>query len=145
VPEVGVLYMIGEPGLPDSCLLSTHVEFSWSETGEQGPPGPQGEQGPAGPQGEQGPAGPAGVDGVQLDDIFPVGGQVDIQPGETGTAVAQCPAGRRPVSGNYSAASLTVFAGGVSYGVLNQFAITARNDVGQTVTLWVTAHCVISP
>ena len=50
--------------------------LSWSQTGPQGPAGPQGPQGetgpagpqgpmgPAGPQGEQGPAGPQGIPGV---------------------------------------------------------------------------------
>ena len=31
IPDVGVIYMIKEPGLPDNCLSATHVEFSWTE------------------------------------------------------------------------------------------------------------------
>ena len=31
IPDVGVIYMIKEPGLPDECLAPRHVEFSWPE------------------------------------------------------------------------------------------------------------------
>ncbi|HEU0079738.1 MAG TPA: hypothetical protein VFQ76_18915, partial [Longimicrobiaceae bacterium] len=62
VPSSGTVYRIKEPGLRDSCSASTHVAFSWSEsgTGTQGPPGPQGPVGPAGPQGPAGATGPQG-------------------------------------------------------------------------------------
>lgn len=33
VPGVGAIYMIGQPGLPGSCLDPGHVEFSWTEGG----------------------------------------------------------------------------------------------------------------
>jgi hypothetical protein len=50
----------------DSCHPS-ETAISWSQTGPQGPPGPQGPtgpQGPAGPQGATGPQGPAGPQGA---------------------------------------------------------------------------------
>ena len=34
VPEVGAIYMIGVPGTPTACLDPSHVEFSWSESGQ---------------------------------------------------------------------------------------------------------------
>lgn len=147
VPEVGVLYMIKESGLPQECLVPEHVEFSWTEAGE-GPAGPQGEAGPAGPQGEPGPTGPqgpAGESGVDLEDIFAAGGQIDIAPGESGTATADCPEGRRPVSGSFSAGFLQVYSAGVQLGIYNRFTASARNTVASTQTLYVSANCVVSP
>ncbi len=87
VPASGTVYRIKEPGSPQNCNSSQHVEFSWNEqgirgeTGPQGPVGPQGEIGPVGNQGETGPQGPVGPQG----EIGPGGPQ-----GETGP---QGPAG----------------------------------------------------
>lgn len=36
VPEVGVLYLIGLPGLPVECLDAAHVPVSWSHGGGEG-------------------------------------------------------------------------------------------------------------
>ena len=54
VPEVGAIYLIRLDGTPEECLSETHIEFSWSEAGTQGPagePGPAGEAGPGCPEG----------------------------------------------------------------------------------------------
>lgn len=59
VPDVGAIYMVGEPGTPEQCLSPDHVAFSWTEQGETGPEGPAGPEGPPGPQGPEGPQGPA--------------------------------------------------------------------------------------
>lgn len=89
--------------------------------GEAGPMGPQGERGavgpagplgPAGARGERGldgfsgPAGPAGprgeAGGLDLSKITRVvGPDVTIQPGETETVEASCPAGQRATGGGY--------------------------------------------
>jgi hypothetical protein len=34
VPDVGAVYLIKIPGLPDACLSGSHVEVSWTEGGE---------------------------------------------------------------------------------------------------------------
>lgn len=93
VPFSGVVYRIKGDNVPQACVRSGHVEFTWATEGAAGPAGtkgdkgdvgpagpqgpkgdrgeagpaggPMGPQGPAGPQGEQGPAGPAGATGPQ--------------------------------------------------------------------------------
>lgn len=149
VPEVGVLYMIKDNGLPEACLDPSHVEFSWTEGGTEGPQGPQGDQGPAGPEGPAGPkgdtgeAGPQGASGlVDFGDIFAVGGSVEVQVGASATANAECPEGRVPIGGSFNAGFLDVSAAGVRYGIYDDYYASARNNVGQAVTLSVTALCV---
>jgi hypothetical protein len=33
VPDVGAVYLVGEPGLPDACLSANHEKIQWSESG----------------------------------------------------------------------------------------------------------------
>ena len=115
----GTVYLIKQPGLPDACRSAQHTAVVWSIVGPQGPIGPQGPQGPqgevgpqgpqgspgqTGPQGPQGPAGPQGPQG-------PAGGlsgyQIVRSSGHNAgfgftSAVAECPAGKRPISGGFS-------------------------------------------
>jgi hypothetical protein len=68
--------------------------------GPQGPIGPQGvkgDQGIQGQQGEQGVQGPAGVSGLEY--IRAPG--VDVQPGQLGGDLVQCPAAKRPIGGGF--------------------------------------------
>ena len=87
VPASGTVYRIGVAGLPQNCLTSTHVRFSWQIRGLQGPPGSQGEVGAAGGPGPQGPAGPSGAIGAP-GSMGPIG-----PPGPVGPAGATGPAG----------------------------------------------------
>lgn len=48
----------------DKCDTRIEALLNWSQSGPQGPAGPQGPQGPTGPQGPQGPVGPQGPQGV---------------------------------------------------------------------------------
>src|SRR5687768_1611583 len=70
VPAAGTVYRIREAGLPQACLATTHVAFSWNDQGIAGPAGAQGDAGPAGAvgpagaAGSQGPAGPIGPAGL---------------------------------------------------------------------------------
>lgn len=63
VADLGLVYRIGETGLPTACQDPTHVEFSWNEQGPEGPAGADGATGSAGAQGEQGIQGPQGIQG----------------------------------------------------------------------------------
>ncbi|HRQ78576.1 MAG TPA: hypothetical protein PLY94_08240, partial [Gemmatimonadaceae bacterium] len=51
VPTTGVVYLVGQPGLPTACVSPVHVALSWNARGPQGPQGEIGPQGPAGPAG----------------------------------------------------------------------------------------------
>lgn len=84
IPIVGTVYRIKSPGLPNQCLFGSHVQFSWTEQGTQGPPGPQG---PVGPAGAAGPPGAAGAQGI----AGPPG--VDGAPGAAGAQGPPGPAG----------------------------------------------------
>jgi len=67
VPESGTIYRIRIPSGRQSCASSSHVEFSWNNTGPAGPSGaagPPGAAGPAGATGPQGIAGPPGIPGA---------------------------------------------------------------------------------
>ena len=64
VPDLGLVYRIGETGLPTACQDPTHVEFSWNEQGPEGPAGADGAVGSAGAQGATGATGPTGAAGV---------------------------------------------------------------------------------
>jgi hypothetical protein len=61
VPEVGLVYRIGEPGLPDHCLGPKHVQFSWNAEGPKGEKGDQGDPGPPGTASLAGHVCPAGT------------------------------------------------------------------------------------
>lgn len=63
VPDLGLVYRIGETGLPTACQDPTHVEFSWNEQGPEGPAGADGAVGSAGAQGATGATGPTGATG----------------------------------------------------------------------------------
>jgi collagen triple helix repeat protein len=85
----------------DSCHPS-ETAISWSQTGPQGPPGPQGPQGvpgPQGPQGVPGPQGPQGVPGPQGPQGVPgpqgpVNPNADLLDGTDSTALLlHCPPG----------------------------------------------------
>lgn len=66
-PITGVIYRIKEPGLPQSCFglgNYKHVEFTWNQTGAQGPMGPKGDKGDKGDPGERGADGAQGATGA---------------------------------------------------------------------------------
>jgi hypothetical protein len=102
VPLTGTVYRIKEVDVRQTCASPSHREFSWNETGPEGPPGPagppgatgvmgppgtQGPQGPAGPDGPPGPAGATGPKGA-MGDPGPQGSQ-----GQPGALGPQGPAG----------------------------------------------------
>jgi hypothetical protein len=106
IPTTGTTYRIKETDLKQDCQKSTHVMFSWNETGPQGPQGMQGEKGPAGPQGPQGLQGPQGPQG-------PAGGfdwsllwtgntTTRVLPGGTGGTRMFCPAGKHILNASWS-------------------------------------------
>lgn len=136
VPNSGTVYRIKGPGLPNDCRSDTHVQFTWSLQGPQGPQGPQGAQGP---QGVQGPAGtPGGVSGRVV-----VTAEASIGAGQPGFALAKCPTGKKLVGGGGFADTGTQFywngpdgTGGATYtpsdtdwkvGIVNPFAALARS------------------
>lgn len=84
--------------------------------GDAGAPGPVGAngaagmQGPAGPKGDIGPTGsqgPAGSDGISGYEIVHV--TVNIPAGSSGSATAQCPAGKKVLGGGTDGGGFTSF------------------------------------
>lgn len=109
VPASGTIYRIGIPGLPQNCLSTNHVRFSWHLRGPQGMAGPAGVQGapgnagPAGPVGAVGSVGPQGTQGY----VGPAGPQGIAGPagaagpqGPPGNDGAVSPAGAQGPQGN---------------------------------------------
>ena len=74
-------------------------------SGDQGIQGPKGDQGIQGPKGDQGIQGIQGVKGDQgipgLAGLEDVSAQNTIAPHSSGFTVANCPAGKSPISGGY--------------------------------------------
>ena len=66
--------------------------------GEIGPQGLQGPKGEIGGVGSQGPQGFSGLSGLE----YVTGAPVTIGSQTTGTAIAVCPAGKRPIAGGYT-------------------------------------------
>ena len=64
VPASGTIYRIELPGLPTSCLGTTHIRFTWHVRGPQGDPGAAGPTGPTGAAGATGTTGSAGATGA---------------------------------------------------------------------------------
>src|SRR5215204_5042999 len=64
VPTTGTVYRIKEPNLKQACTSSTHVPFSWTDTGAPGPVGPKGDKGDTGEQGAPGAPGTPGFSEV---------------------------------------------------------------------------------
>jgi len=60
----GALRVIDTADPAAACDPLAETSLDWSQTGPQGPAGPQGATGPAGPQGLAGPAGPVGATGL---------------------------------------------------------------------------------
>jgi hypothetical protein len=93
--NVGNLRLV-DPSAGGTCRPS-ETTISWSQTGPQGPAGPQGSAGPPGPKGDtgatgpQGPAGPTGAAGPQ----GPAGPK-----GDTGPQGPQGPAGAAGATGS---------------------------------------------
>jgi hypothetical protein len=127
---------------PTGKCSTNEQEIVWNQAGPQGPagtdgqPGAQGPQGPAGPQGPQGPAGPTQT--FQSHQIL--GGTVVIDPADTGTAFASCPAGSIRTGGGvrvseFSSSFVIVFsdANGPS-----SWEVRAKN-VSTSETLFLTA------
>jgi hypothetical protein len=118
VPGTGTTYRVRETDLKQDCQKATHVLFSWSETGPQGPQGPQGMEGPAGAQGPAGPAGPQGATGPQgpagpaggMDwsqlwtgsESFSVPARGFTTSSSYATSYVECPAGKRILTGSWS-------------------------------------------
>lgn len=67
------------------------------EQGATGPTGPQGATGPMGPIGPQGPQGEPGISGYEI--VNATGHSSNLASGVTLSARAQCPAGKRVLSG----------------------------------------------
>src|ERR1043166_7775796 len=63
VPASGTVYRIELPGLPSSCLATSHIRFTWQIRGPQGDAGAAGAAGAAGPTGAAGAAGLTGSTG----------------------------------------------------------------------------------
>jgi hypothetical protein len=101
VPSSGTVYRIKAPGLKDACNSPQHVEFSWNESGAQGPAGPAGPTGATGPAGPQGPAGPTGATGA-TGPQGPAGPKGET--GATGATGPQGPAGPQGATGATGAA-----------------------------------------
>ncbi|MGH2905921.1 MAG: hypothetical protein ACRDKI_04040 [Solirubrobacterales bacterium] len=99
--------------------------------------------GPRGHTGKRGPTGPAGPPGLAQLTQSTTETPAVIKPGETGTAVARCPAGQRVIWGGFNAgagrdvrslASEISYAGGV-------YLVTARNFGSSTTAVSATALC----
>ena len=104
----GTLYMVNA----GATCKNNYTLISWNQVGPQGPQGPAGSRGPAGADGQTGPAGPAGPQGSQgpqgpagptqtlsVQQVLSVA--VGIQPGQAGTASAQCPTGTIVTGGGF--------------------------------------------
>ena len=98
VPASGTVYRIKVPGGKEACTAPTHVEFSWNESGEQGPKGDPGDPGPKGDPGDPGPAGADGRDGVALAGYEVI---TSVHPAGAGTRkfTTLCPPGKKVLSG----------------------------------------------
>src|ERR1043166_8681706 len=57
VPASGTVYRIELPGLPSSCLATSHIRFTWQSRGPQGDAGAAGATGAAGAAGGTGSTG----------------------------------------------------------------------------------------
>jgi hypothetical protein len=105
VPSTGTTYRIKETDLKQDCQKSTHVMFSWNETGPQGPQGMQGEKGPAGPQGLQGLQGPQGPQGpagnIDWSLLWTGSAEQAIAPDSKGMTKMACPAGKRILNSSW--------------------------------------------
>ena len=108
---------IGDGGLIQGCYDSGgnlkivaalpcpkgYTQLAWNREGIQGPKGDKGDPGPAGLQGEAGPQGPAGADGQEGVSGFElVEASASIAPGDSGTIVVACPAGKTVLQGRWT-------------------------------------------
>lgn len=120
--HVGNLRVI-DSSAGERCRPS-EIPISWSQTGPQGPPGPQGPkgdtgavgpqgpagaQGPAGPQGAQGPPGPQGPAGPG--NTYTVEQFQNLVVGQTVTLTAICNAGDVVIGGYTRAQGVTGLSG----------------------------------
>jgi len=63
VPSSGTVYRIRTTDTKQNCASTTHVLFSFNQTGPQGPKGDQGDPGPQGEKGDKGDTGDPGAQG----------------------------------------------------------------------------------
>jgi len=106
--------------------------------GAQGPrgyTGPRGAQGLAGVQGTTGPQGGPGISGLNL----VTGADLQIPAGDFGTAVANCPAGQKTVSGGFFSSIGSAFA---TFGNPGAGQWVALIDNPSSITITVHAYAV---
>jgi hypothetical protein len=154
-PNSGSIYMVQQN---QNCKSPEYTKISWNQigpTGPEGPAGPAGPQGPqgpagtAGPQGSQGPAGPQGPQGpagptqtLSVQQAFSP--EDDIPAGQSGFAVATCPAGTIVSGGGF-----TVLASNTSVWTVpentksgNGWAVIVYNESSEDIKLTVDAECL---
>lgn len=158
--EGGTNCAVNSPQTQGDGVASTPLSLQISNSGLQGPPGPQGLAGPKGDTGAIGPQGPAGPQGSQgirgqqgppgpekkLEVRSVAGNSVNIPSGQTRTATASCDpdevvtgGGIRAVDGINTVNPTHVFQG--IHGSPNTFELTYTNIGGGEATIQVFAEC----
>jgi hypothetical protein len=95
--------------------------------GEKGDAGAKGDPGASGAKGDKGDRGPAGAPGISGYKVVLSNGMT-LNPGQTQSAVASCPAGQRTIGGGFNGSSGAVVTVSVPIGNQQAWATTARND-----------------
>ena len=105
--------------------------------GEKGDAGPKGDPGAPGPKGDRGPAGPAGISGYKV--VLSNG--VTLNPGQTASAIAVCPAGQKAIGGGFNGSPGAVVTWSMTDANHETWAATAHNDAATQGWIQAAAIC----
>jgi hypothetical protein len=141
---VAVLFVLGSSAVAaNSCAAPLEADTPGPQ-GPAGPAGPVGPQGPAGPAGPQGPVGPPGISGYQI-----ITKDMPIAAATNGSVsvenFAQCPTGKRVISGGFSQNTVPGVNIESSYPDNFEFVrwnVSARNTNPTPRTVTIYAICV---
>lgn len=108
--------------------------------GDKGEAGPKGDPGAPGAKGDKGDRGPTGSPGISGYKVVLSNGMT-LNPGQTQTAVAVCPAGQKAIGGGYNGSSGAVVTYLTTDASYTTWAAKARNDAATQGWIQAVAVC----
>jgi Collagen triple helix repeat (20 copies) len=108
--------------------------------GDKGDAGPKGDPGTPGPKGDKGDRGPAGSPGISGYKVVLSNGMT-LNPGQTQSAVAVCPAGQKAIGGGFNGSAGAVVTYSMTDASYTTWAATAHNDAATQGWIQAVAIC----
>ena len=107
------------------------------DAGPKGDPGAQGPKGDKGDRGDRGPAGPSGISGYRV--VLSNG--MTLNPGQTASAIASCPAGEKALGGGFDVSPGAVVTWSTTDSKYETWWVKAQNNAATQGWVQAVAIC----